>query len=62
MVWWVLGAVGVVAWILMFVTVGLMTFRAGYRWLFAVGLIFPILWIVGAVKARRDDGPTFRAA
>jgi hypothetical protein len=62
MVWWVLGAAGVIAWILMLLTVGRMTLRAGYRWLFAFGLLVPILWIVGALKAPRDGGPTFRAA
>ena len=36
---------------------GLATLRKGHTWLFAFGIILPILWIVGAVI-----GPTPRAA
>jgi ABC-type multidrug transport system permease subunit len=36
---------------------GVATFRKGHYWLFWIGIIFPILWIVGALIA-----PTPRAA
>jgi hypothetical protein len=32
-------------------TLGLMTFRKGHHVLFWVGIVFPILWIIGAVIA-----------
>jgi len=39
------------------VVLGLATLRKGHTWLFVFGIIFPILWIVGALI-----GPTPRAA
>jgi hypothetical protein len=36
---------------------GLATFRKGHYWLFWIGFILPILWIIGALI-----GPTPRAA
>jgi hypothetical protein len=36
---------------------GLATLRKGHTWLFAIGIFFPILWIVGALSS-----PTPRAA
>jgi hypothetical protein len=36
---------------------GVATFRKGHYWLFWIGVIFPILWIVGALIA-----PTPRAS
>lgn len=32
-----------------FIAIGLMTLRKGHYVLFFVGLVFPILWIVGAL-------------
>jgi hypothetical protein len=39
------------------VVLGLATLRKGHTWLFVIGIIFPVLWIVGALI-----GPTPRAA
>jgi len=33
------------------VTLGTMTFRKGHFVLFWVGIIFPLLWVIGALKA-----------
>jgi hypothetical protein len=34
-----------------FVILGVATFRKGHYFLFWVGIIFPILWIIGALMA-----------
>jgi hypothetical protein len=39
------------------ISLGVMTLRRGHTVLFIIGIIFPILWIVGALMA-----PTPRAA
>ena len=51
--WILLGIVYVFCWVFL----GLATFRKGHYWLFWIGFIFLILWIVGALIA-----PTQRAA
>lgn len=51
--WILLGILYVACWIFL----GLATFRKGHYWLFWIGFILPILWIVGALIA-----PTRRAA
>jgi hypothetical protein len=45
-----------VVYIALFVTLALRTLRKGHLLLFWVGIIFPVLWIIGAVIA-----PTRRA-
>lgn len=51
--WIILGVVYFVA----LISLGLTTLRKGHYFLFFVGIIFPILWIVGALMA-----PTARTA
>ncbi len=46
----------VVIYVTLLVTLGVMTFRKGHFVLFWVGIIFPVLWIIGALMA-----PTERA-
>jgi hypothetical protein len=46
----------VVLYIALFVSLGMSTFRNGHKVLFWVGIIFPVLWIVGAIMP-----PTARA-
>ena len=45
-----------VLYIALFVSLGMATFRKGHQVLFWVGIIFPVLWIVGAIMP-----PTARA-
>lgn len=52
-VWILLAIVYVVCWVYF----GLTTFRKGHYWLFWIGFLFPILWIIGALI-----GPTPRVA
>jgi hypothetical protein len=51
--WIVLVAIYIAA----LISLGVMTLRKGHTVLFIVGIIFPILWVVGAIMA-----PTPRAA
>jgi hypothetical protein len=51
--WILLGAL----YFAVFVVLGVATLRKGHYLLFAFGIIFPILWVVGAVI-----GPTERSA
>jgi hypothetical protein len=45
--WFLLGVV----YITLFVALGVATFRKGHYFLFFVGIVFPILWIFGAMMA-----------
>ena len=40
-----------VIYITCFVVLGLATFRKGHYFMFWVGIIFPLLWIIGALMA-----------
>ena len=48
--WIVLGVLYVACWLYF----GLATFRRGHYWMFWIGIIFPILWIIGAFIAPTD--------
>jgi hypothetical protein len=45
--WWGIG-LGALLWIILFVWLGLRTLRNGHGWMFVLGIVFPILWIIGA--------------
>jgi hypothetical protein len=49
-VWILLGVLYITLW----VTLGLTTLRKGHTALFWFGIIFPVLWIVGALIAPRS--------
>jgi hypothetical protein len=51
---WILFAV---IYVIVLITLGLATLRKGHYFLFFVGIIFPVLWLVGGLI-----GPTPRAA
>jgi hypothetical protein len=51
--WIMLGVLYLVA----LVSLGVSTLRKGHHFLFVVGLVFPLLWVVGALM-----GPTSQAA
>ena len=40
-----------ILYIVLWVTLGMTTLRKGHTALFWIGIIFPVLWIVGAVMA-----------
>jgi hypothetical protein len=47
LVWLLMAAL----YIVLFVTLALTTLRKGHYLLFWVGIIFPVLWIIGAIMA-----------
>ena len=46
--WWGIGGVVALLWIILFVWLGLWTLRNGHAWMFFFGIFFPLLWIIGA--------------
>jgi hypothetical protein len=46
--WWGIGIGAGILYLLIAITLGLMTLRNGHGWMFFFGIFFPILWIFGA--------------
>jgi hypothetical protein len=46
--WWGIGIGGGILYLVLLVTLGVMTIRNRHGWLFFFGIFFPILWIFGA--------------
>jgi hypothetical protein len=47
--WIFLGGIGVVLYIALWITLGLMTLRKGHWFMFICGFFFPLFWIIGAL-------------
>jgi hypothetical protein len=45
---WLWIGLGGALYFILLVSLGLMTLRNGHGWLFVFGILFPLLWIVGA--------------
>jgi hypothetical protein len=54
--WWAVGGFLALIWITMLVFFGIETLRKGHWAMFFIGIVFPILWVMGA-----PIGPTARA-
>ena len=52
--WWGIGGVAVVLWVVLFVWLGLKTLRNGHGLLFFFGIFFPLLWVFGAFAGPAD--------
>ena len=46
--WWGIGIGGVVLYLILLFTLGLMTLRKGHGWMFFLGIFIPVLWLIGA--------------
>jgi ABC-type multidrug transport system permease subunit len=46
--WWGIGIGAGILYLVLMVTLGVMTIRNRHGWLFFFGIFFPILWIFGA--------------
>jgi hypothetical protein len=46
--WFGIGIGGLFLYVILFVTVGVMTLRNGHGWMFFFGIFFPLLWVFGA--------------
>ena len=55
--WWGVGILGFLLYITILFTLGLMTLRKGHGWLFVFGIIFPVLWLIGAVMRPAQPNP-----
>jgi hypothetical protein len=47
--WWGLGGMFALIYIVLIVSMGMTTLRNGHGWLFFFGIFMPLLWIVGAL-------------
>jgi hypothetical protein len=47
--WWGIGIGGGILYVVLLVTLGLMTLRNGHGWMFFFGIFIPIFWLIGAV-------------
>jgi hypothetical protein len=47
--WWGIGGGLLLLWIVLMVTLGIMTLRKGHWVMFIVGIFFPLFWIIGAL-------------
>ena len=46
---WVAIGVGGLMYLLVLVTLGLVTLSKGHGWMFALGFLLPVVWLVGAL-------------
>ena len=46
--WWGIGFGGLL-YLVLLITLGVMTLRNGHGWLFFFGIFLPFLWIIGAI-------------
>ena len=46
--WWGIGFAAVL-YVVLLITLGVMTLRKGHGWIFFFGIFFPVLWLVGAL-------------
>jgi hypothetical protein len=47
--WWGIGGGLAILWIVLMVTLGIMTLRKGHWVMFILGIFLPLFWIIGAV-------------
>ncbi|HUK97955.1 MAG TPA: hypothetical protein VLV46_09880 [Gaiellaceae bacterium] len=47
--WWGIGIGGGLLYFLLLLTLGIMTLRKGHWVMFIFGIVFPLLWLIGAV-------------
>ena len=47
--WWGIGGGLMIIWIVLIVTLGVVTLRKGHWVLFILGIFLPLFWIIGAV-------------
>lgn len=47
--WWGIGGGLAILWIVLMITLGVMTLRKGHWVMFVLGIFLPLFWIIGAV-------------
>ena len=53
--WYWFGGLLAIVWISLLLVMGLSTYAKGHKALFWFGIIFPVLWVIGALMAPRDE-------
>jgi hypothetical protein len=53
--WFVLGGLAAVLYLVLIITLGVATLRNGHLALFIFGLFFPLLWVIGALSQPRPQ-------
>ena len=53
--WWGIGFGGLL-YLVLLITLGVMTLRNGHGWMFFFGIFLPIFWIIGAVMPPTPAG------
>jgi hypothetical protein len=51
--WWGIGFGGFFIYVVLLITLGVLTLRNGHTWLFVFGIFLPFLWIIGALMRPR---------
>jgi hypothetical protein len=58
---WVFAGLGAILYLVVLVTLGVMTLRGGHIVMFVIGFFFPLFWLIGAfiapTEAARRPGP-----
>jgi hypothetical protein len=49
--WWWFGGIMAVFWITLLLVLGFTTLAKGHKAMFWIGIIFPVLWIIGSFMA-----------
>jgi hypothetical protein len=57
--WFLFGAFGAI-YIALIATVAVYTYRKGHRWLFWLGFLMPVLWMIGAIMRPKPDSEIAR--
>ena len=47
--WWGIGLGGILLYLVLVFTLGVMTLRKGHWVMFVLGIFIPVLWLIGAV-------------
>ena len=47
--WWGIGIGGILLYLVLVFTLGVMTLRKGHWVMFVLGIFIPVLWLIGAV-------------
>ena len=53
--WYGIGS-GIALYVILLITLGVITLRKGHGWLFFFGIFFPLLWLIGAVMRPAPSG------
>jgi hypothetical protein len=47
--YWGIGIGGVILYVVLMITLGVMTLRKGHWVMFIIGIFFPLFWLIGAI-------------